>query len=98
MNGHTTLLDFHEKLEAFRRFDTERDALIQVQGAPSVGLLALLHAHAIQGILRKCEDLEEQLNNKSDDYENELAGRRMWQAQARRCQSDLQDAQMSSVS
>ncbi|KAF1350901.1 hypothetical protein BDV97DRAFT_397882 [Delphinella strobiligena] len=77
MNGHTTLLDFHEKLEAFRRFDSERDALIQ-------------------GILRKCEDLEEQLNNKSDDYENELAGRRMWQAQARRCQSDLQDAQMPS--
>lgn len=37
MNGHTTLLDFHEKLEAFRRFDSERDALIQVQAAPSVG-------------------------------------------------------------
>ena len=60
------------------------------------------HCHSwliiIQEILRKCEDLEERLHNKTDDFENELAGRRMWQAQARRSQSDLQEATLASVS
>ncbi|KAI4759512.1 hypothetical protein E4T52_08346 [Aureobasidium sp. EXF-3400] len=48
----------------------------------------------VQEVIHKYAELQQQFHNKSEDYENELASRRMWQAQARNFERSLQTTTM----
>ncbi|THY37761.1 hypothetical protein D6C99_09471 [Aureobasidium pullulans] len=48
----------------------------------------------VQEVIHKYAELQQQYHNKSEDYENELASRRMWQAQARNFERSLQTTNM----
>jgi hypothetical protein len=50
-----------------------------------------------QEFIHKYAELQQQFHNKSEDYENELASRRMWQAQARNFERSLQTTTMGLV-
>lgn len=52
---------------------------------------------SIQEVIHKYAELQQQYHNKSEDYENELASRRMWQAQARNFERSLQTTNMGLV-
>jgi hypothetical protein len=47
-----------------------------------------------QEVLHKYTELAQQFHDKSEDYENELASRRMWQAKAREFQQSLNTTTM----
>lgn len=53
--------------------------------------------YIIQEVIHKYAELQQQFHNKSEDYENELASRRMWQAQARNFERSLQTTTMGLV-
>ncbi|KAI4737518.1 hypothetical protein E4T50_11985 [Aureobasidium sp. EXF-12298] len=48
----------------------------------------------VQEVIQKYAELQQQFHHKSEDYENELASRRMWQAQARNFERTLQTTTM----
>ncbi|KAI5273960.1 hypothetical protein E4T47_02870 [Aureobasidium subglaciale] len=48
----------------------------------------------VQEVIHKYVELQQQYHNKFEDYENELASRRMWQAQARNLERSLQTTNM----
>lgn len=53
--------------------------------------------YIVQEVIHKYAELQQQFHNKSEDYENELASRRMWQAQARNFERSLQTTTMGLV-
>ncbi|KAG9560229.1 hypothetical protein KCU77_g17994, partial [Aureobasidium melanogenum] len=52
----------------------------------------------VQEMIQRYAELQQQFHHKSEDYENELASRRMWQAQARNFERTLQTTTMGLVS
>ena len=78
MNGHANQASYADRLEAFRKSDTARDALVAE-------------------VIRKYDELQLKYAEKSDDYNNEVESRRMWQSKASSHERALAEHKQASV-